>query len=403
MITEDHIIQDSIEEQSILDLASLTDWWCKHGYDHENNRFYAEVNNENIPAIDSPYVIIQRTRLLWYFSVLSQLQGYGSYQKYADILYQEIINHFYDRNNGGFYWEVDACFNLSNNRKQIYAQAFAIYALSEYHSLSKNDEALAIAMQTFDMIETHAWDNQLSGYLEALDHTWNVLDDFRLSPKDMNEPKTMNTHLHVLEAYTSLSRIAKSDKVKVSLERLLRLYADKFFNAVTGHFELFFDMNWKLKSDIVSFGHDIESAWLMQEAAEVLGDSEILRMTKKLSIKIADVTLDEGVSPVGGLRNEIENGRLDTSYDWWPQAEAVVGFLYTYKVTTDSKYKDKAHEIFSFIHKNIIDKERGEWYWKIDEKLEHVQSFSKSSAWKAPYHNGRMYFELLKMACIAKG
>ena len=384
-------------KQAKIDLESLTSWWCDYGYDSENSRFYAEVSNENIPNNKAPYVIIQRTRLLWYFSVLSQLKEFDHYRNYADLLYEELINNFYDKSRGGFYWEVDASFNLLNDRKQIYAQAFAIYALSEYHSLSGNSKALNIALDTFDLIETHAWDLDMSGYIEALDSDWKMLTDFRLSSKDMNEPKSMNTHLHLLEAYTTLSRVSKISKVATSLERLLKLYATQFFNSDTGHFELFFDMDWNLKSNIVSYGHDIESAWLMQEAAEVSGDSELIKTAERLSIRIADVTMESGIAAVGGLKNEIEDGHLDTTYDWWPQAEAVVGFLFAYNIAGNIKYENIAVGIFEFIHDHVIDEGGGEWYWKISEELKPVQNLSKSSAWKAPYHNGRMYFELLKM------
>ena len=387
----------SLFKQAKIGLESLTGWWCDHGYDSENSRFYAEVSIENIPNINAPYVIIQRTRLLWYFSVLSQQKRFDQYRSYADLLYKELINNFYDKSRGGFYWEVDASFNLSNDRKQIYAQAFAIYALCEYHSLSGNSKALNIALETFDLIETHAWDQDMSGYIEALDSDWKMLTDFRLSSKDMNEPKSMNTHLHLLEAYTTLSRVSKISKVTASLERLLKLYATQFFNSDTGHFELFFDMDWNLKSSIVSYGHDIESAWLMQEAAEVSGDSELIKTAERLSIRIADVTMETGIAAVGGLKNEIEDGRLDTTHDWWPQAEAVVGFLFAYNLTGNIKYENIAVRIFQFIHDYVIDAAGGEWYWKISEALKPVQNMSKSSAWKAPYHNGRMYFELLKM------
>jgi len=213
----------------------------------------------------------------------------------------------------------------------------------------------------------------------------------------MNEPKSMNTHLHLLEAYTTLSRVSKISKVTASLERLLKLYATQFFNSDTGHFELFFDMDWNLKSSIVSYGHDIESAWLMQEAAEVSGDSELIKTAERLSIRIADETMQAGIAAVGGLKNEIEDGHLDTTYDWWPQAEAVVGFLFAYNLTGNIKYENIAVRIFEFIHEHVIDAAGGEWYWKISEALKPVQNMSKSSAWKAPYHNGRMYFELLKM------
>jgi len=396
MEIEDTINLGALRNQSVKGLNSIVNWWTTYGFDSDRNRFYGEVSNDNTPNPSAPLIIIQRARLLWFFSTLSQLESFAEYKIFADNQYLELINHFYDNQFSGFIWEVDCNYVPTNKRKQTYAQAFCIYALSEYYALSGNEEAKLLALETFENLETKAWDNSNDGYIEALDQKWAFMQDMRLSPKDKNEPKTMNTHLHVLEAYTTLAKVATSHTVEISLARVLRLYSDKFFNKDNHHFHLFFDKNWKIKSNIISFGHDIESAWLMQEAAEVIHDRELQNRMKILSLSIADNIMNVGLSPEVGVKNEIDDSNSDDTFDWWPQAEAVIGYINAYEVSNDPKYLEVANGCMRYIQKYFLNEKHGEWYWKIDHTLKPVVGISKSNGWKAPYHNGRMYLEILK-------
>jgi len=385
-----------LHKQSAEGLNALLDWWTSAGFDNINQRFYGEVDNQNIPNVSSTFCVIQRSRLLWFFSAVSQLESYGHFRKYADLQFKELITHFYDKEYGGFLWELNENYSPTVKIKKTYAQAFCIYALSEYSSLTNNKEAKDIALETYNLLESKTWDTTKGGYIEAFDQQWDGLQDMRLSQKDQNEAKTMNTHLHILEAYTRLSVVCEKQEVKLSLTRVLSIYHDKFFNPVKGHFDLFFDHDWNLKSNIISYGHDIESAWLMREAIENIEDYEIECKVENLSIKIADRILQMGLEAHGGIKNEVHNNRADTTFDWWPQAEAVVGFLNIYDASHDEKYFHAAINCMKFIQENFFNIESGEWYWKINEQLQPEKGLMKSSAWKAPYHNGRMYIEILK-------
>jgi len=391
-----NITNSLMYHQSEKDLQSLVNWWCDSGFDKENNRFYSEVSNENMPRLNANYTVIQRTRLLWFFSALSQMEDYVNYRKYADIQFEELLSYFYDQEYKGFIWEVDKEYKPTIYRKQSYAQAFAIYALSEYYILTKNKKAKDIANETFSLLENKIWEQRSGGYTEAVDRQWNALDDLRLSDKDMNEPKTMNTHLHILEAYTNLAIVDDSQMVTDSLERITQLYIDKFFNNDSNHFELFYDNDWNLKSDIISYGHDIESAWLLLKASKYINNSELNKSIEAVADKIAISTKEEGVDVSGGIKNESHNGVQDLSFDWWPQAEGVVGFLYAYDLTGKVEYMKIAKGIYQFITENIVDDKYGEWYWNINTNMQPEIDRQKSNAWKAPYHNGRMYLEILK-------
>jgi len=395
MKIEDTSIERALCSLSLKGVQYLSDWWTTFGFDDSRNRFYGEVYNDNTPNPASSLMVIQRARILWFFSTISQLEKFSDYKIYADIQYKELITYFHDKTFGGFIWEVNKDYTIINNRKQTYAQAFCIYALSEYYLLSKDEDAKSLALETFDLLEKKTWDSKNDGYIEAMDHRWSHMSDMRLSPKDKNEPKTMNTHLHILEAYTTLCKISYTEEVTKSLVRVLGLYSDRFHNKNNNHFHLFFDNEWNLKSNIISYGHDIESSWLMHEAAEMSNDLALQSKMNTLVLSIANNILDNGLSVDGGVKNEIHDSIADATFDWWPQAEAVIGFINAYQISGEIKFIDASNKCLKFIQNYFIGANNDEWYWKITEDLKPVDDISKSNGWKAPYHNGRMYVEIL--------
>jgi len=207
--------------------------------------------------------------------------------------------------------------------------------------------------------------------------------------------KSMNTHLHILEAYTNLYRIYKDEKVAEKLENLIRIFLDKIIDKTTGHLILFFDMDWTVRSAIDSYGHDIEATWLLIEAAEVLGKKDLVSEVEHLISKTLKVTIKEGLASHGGMYYEKEEGHIQEQFDWWPQAEAVVGFFNAWQITKEDKYLRLAEKSWTFIQIYIIDKSNGEWFWGVDANLEPL-NVDKVGSWKAPYHNGRMCMEMIR-------
>lgn len=279
-------------------------------------------------------------------------------------------------------------------KKQVYAQAFTIYALSEYYKVrSESKEVLDWAIELFHLLEQHAFDVERNGYLEALDTSWGRLKDVRLSEKDLNAAKTMNTHLHVLEAYTNLYRVWADEQLGRQLSNLLKLMLCRFVDA-RDHYRLFFAEDWRLLSDQCSYGHDIEGSWLMTEAAEVLGDEGLMERARKVAIAMVDAAL-EGLDAAGGLANEGNaKGITDSSKDWWPQAEALVGLVNAWQITDDRNYLTQADVVMNFIERNLLDP-KGEWYWGVTREGVPRTDEDKAGPWKCPYHNGRAMLELL--------
>jgi mannobiose 2-epimerase len=218
-----------------------------------------------------------------------------------------------------------------------------------------------------------------------------------LSDKDANEKKTMNTHLHILEAYTNLFRVWDNPLLEKQLRNLIELFLDKIVNKHTNHLDLFFDENWECKSTLFSYGHDIEASWLIDEASQVLGDIDLIRKVQAVSIKIADAA-SEGLQQNGSIVNEknYASGHIDTNCDWWPQAESLLGFFNAYELTKDESYANKSLNAWKFISENLIDKNNGEWHWSVSATGKVDELNDKAGFWKCPYHNSRMCLELMR-------
>lgn len=371
-------------------------YWMNKMVDREKGGFYGKRDGYDVLIKDSPKAIILNTRILWTFSNAARTFKESVYYEMADRAYRYILKYFVDKKNGGVYWMVDFEGKPLQTKKQIYAQAFTIYALTEYYLATKNDNSLEEAIKLFRLIERYSLDTQENGYLEAFDKQWNLLEDLRLSDKDANEKKTMNTHLHVLEAYTVLYRAWKDEYLHKQLHNLIMIFQEKIINK-NFQYDLFFDEHWKLQSAKTSYGHDIEGSWLLCEAAYALGDPALIKIIEALAIKTVDKTIAEGLDQDGGLMNEIEPGKfLDGDKHWWPQVEAMVGLVNAWQITRDEKYLHTTNRIWSFIKKNLIDQKNGEWHWMVHRNGAVNYNEEKAGPWKCPYHNGRGLMEVCK-------
>lgn len=365
-------------------------YWAEKMCDHERGGFYGRRDGQDNLIKDADKAIILNTRILWTFSQAGR-QVDAKWIPVATRAFNYIVEKFVDRQCGGVYWMVDCNGVPSNTKKQVYAQAFCVYALSEYYMATGNEEALSLTKELFYVTEKYSFDSKGNGYLEAFDREWNLLEDLRLSEKDANEKKTMNTHLHVLEAYTNLYRCWKDEQLAQQLRNLILIFLDKIINR-NWHLDLFFDDHWNVRSSHVSYGHDIEGSWLLQEAAEVLGDEALLSRVKGTAIKMIDVALVEGVDTDGAVWNE----EHDHAKDWWPQAEGMVGFFNVWQLTGREQYRAAFNRVWKFIDDRIIDRQHGEWFWGLTENGDVNFSEDKAGPWKCPYHNGRAMMELLK-------
>ncbi len=378
-------------EQNILP------YWINKMQDEVNGGFYGRITGEEKLMPEAEKGAILNARILWTFSAAYRLLRKEEYLAMATRAKRYLIDHFYDKEFGGIYWSLDYKGNSLDTKKQIYAIGFAIYGLSEYNRATGDTEALTYAIHLFESIERHSFDPVNNGYCEALTREWQEMADMRLSEKDENERKTMNTHLHILEPYANLYRVWKDERLKKQLRNLIEIFTDKIFDANTGHLNLFFDDNWNSKYHIVSYGHDIEASWLIHEAALVLGDEALLGRVEPVIKRIA-VAADEGLLPDGGMIYEslIDEGKIDTDRHWWVQAENVVGHFNLYQYFADEDAWNEVVKGWKFIKDHFIDRTNGEWFWSISSDGQLNRIDDKAGFWKCPYHNGRMCMEIIE-------
>jgi len=383
-------------------LGNILPFWMRHTVDRENGGFYGTVDCDLKVEKKSPRAAVINARILWTYSAACRLYG-AQYREIADWAYDYIVKKFWDAEHGGVYWMLDYQGNPINGRKQIYAQAFAAYGMTEYFRATGKPESLEYAQRLFHLIEEHSYDPEWKGYLEARGRDWTALADMRLSEKDLNSPKSMNTHLHVMEAYTNLLRVWKDPELQAKHKELLEVTMDRIVDNSTGHFKLFFDMQWNSLTGHVSFGHDIEGSWLILEAAEVLGDPALIERARKLAVAMAQSVYAEGLDRDGSLFYE-RNGAgvmTDPNKHWWAQAEAVVGFYNAYQVSGEQRFADEAYRVWEYIEERIVDKVHGEWHAKLRPGGTPYKAKEDGDAclvgpWKCPYHNSRVCYEMIE-------
>lgn len=356
--------------------------------------FYGRISGNEETDTSAPVGNIMVARILWTFASAYRLIGKQEYLNMANRAKSLIINHFYDHNNGGTYWSVNPDGTPLDTKKQIYAIAFTIYGLAELNRATGDAQALEYAIKLFHSIEDHSFDSGKDGYLEALTREWAPIEDMRLSDKDANESKTMNTHLHVLEAYTCLARVWNNSLLRKRLKGLIGIF-ERHILGSDGHLKLFFDDDWNCSYDIVSYGHDIEASWLIHEAALVLGDKSVSERIEVLVPKIAEAA-GEGFSPEGGMIYEKKGDDTDMDRHWWVQAETVVGYFNLWDHFGKQHGLENALMCWDFIKSSLIDRENGEWFWSVRKNGSVNHDDDKAGFWKCPYHNGRMCMEIIE-------
>jgi mannobiose 2-epimerase len=382
-------------------LSGILPFWLNRTFDEEHGGFRGKIANDLTVDPHAPKGLILNARILWTFSKAFSVYKAPVYLATARRAYEYLCRHFWDDEFGGVYWMVDYLGHPADTKKRIYGQAFTVYALAEFAHATGEREPIARAMTLVGKIESAGHDAAHGGYFETYERDWTLAMDQRLSDVDMDEKKSMNTHLHLLEAYATLLRYHEDATVRIRLRELIENFLKYIVDPATQHFILFFDEEWRPRSSKSSFGHDIEGSWLLCEAAEVLGDAEVLDRVRATAIKMAQAVYAQGLDHDGGLMYEAEKtpeGRpeiADTDKHWWPQAEAVVGFLNAYELSGTLHFLRAAERSWEFIERHIIDHAHGEWFWLVSRAGVPDAKQDKVGPWKCPYHNSRTCFEAM--------
>lgn len=383
-----------VEEVRTHLVRDIIPFWKKMR-DDEHGGYYGWLDYDLTLDKKAEKGCILNSRILWFFSNAYMLLGDESLLAEAKHGYEFMRRHCMDREAGGVYWSLAYDGTPADTTKHTYNQAFSIYALSSYYDASKDESALAAAIELFHIIEERCTDE--IGYREAFDRDFREIENDKLSENGVIADKTMNTLLHVFEAYTELYRVSGNADVKKRLVWILDTIADKVYNPALHRQEVFFDREMHTILDLHSYGHDIETAWLLRRGTDVLGEKSY---EEKMLPIILDLTGQVYKAAFDGhsLANECEKGVVDEKRIWWVQAETVVGFLNGYQLAPEHReYLDAAASEWRFIREHVIDRREGsEWYWLVDKAGVPVAGKPIVEPWKCPYHNGRMCFEVIR-------
>jgi mannobiose 2-epimerase len=381
-------------------LSDILPFWLKYSIDDEFGGFRGQISNDLTIDPHAAKGLILNSRILWTFSKAFSVYHDPLYLAAARRAYEYLTRYFWDAEFGGVYWMLDYLGKPHDTKKRIYGQAFTVYSLAEYFHASGDADALEKALRMVRSIESSSHDAEHGGYFETYERDWTLALDQRLSDVDMDEKKSMNTHLHLMEAYATLLRFHEDATVRLRLRELIEIFLDHVVDASTNHFIMFFDEEWRPRSNKISFGHTIEGSWLLCEAAEILGDAGLLARVREVAVKMAQTVFEQGLDSDGGLLYELNP--TDTDKHWWPQAEAVVGFLNAYELTGQPHFLKAAQRSWEFIDKYIIDHQHGEWFWRVSKSGVPSDEQYKVDPWKCPYHNGRACIEVMERLDAAK-
>ncbi len=435
-------------------LNDILPYWEKNSRDTTAGceGFFGSIDSSGKQNASTSRSIVMTSRFLWTYSAAARFTKNKAYLEMADFAYKTIVTKFWDKTHGGVFWQVLPNGTPDVAKKQIYGEAFCCYGLSEYAAAVKelregedspcghtslcptlssggsgdapatplSEECMNLALDIFNLLETHARDYTEGGYIEACARDWSATDDMILSSKDMNCPKSMNTNLHVMEAYTNLYRtlpVVFPDAGPVQKEtgkalyELVKITVNKILQS-NAHLGMFFDMEWNSLSDEISYGHDIEASWLLWEAACELNNQELKSEIRDTVLRIAEVSLEEGFDHQNGCMENflLPSGKHNNSAAakepavpfrdrirvWWNQAEAMNGFYNAWEMTGESKYSDACHAEWNWILNHQRDRKNGEWWNEVDVNGNPVLTEDKGGNWKTSYHNGRTCLELLR-------
>jgi mannobiose 2-epimerase len=376
-------------------VGNILPFWMRYTVDEVNGGFYGALTNDLCIMNEVERSAVLCARVLWTYATAYRVFRDEHYLQVARHAYDYLTQRFWDANYGGMYWALDYRGKPVNDRKHVYAQAFAIYGLSEFYRATLEPDSLRLAQELFGLIETHTFDAVNQGNLECRNREWQPLDDMRLSAKDLNCTKSMNTLLHLMEAYTNLMRVWDNAALRAKQKGLVQVFFQHIVDPQTWHLKLFFDEAWRSLSDEISYGHNIEASWLLVEAAEVLGEQETLAQARATAVQMAQAVYDEGREADGSVLYELTPHGLQGDKHWWVQAEAVVGFYNAYQISGQSQFAEAAERCWSYIEDKFVDHAHGDWFKLLNREGIPDVNHVKVGPWECPYHHSRACFEML--------
>lgn len=388
-------------EAALSELAAITRWWLDHAFDREHGGFHGEIDAWGQPVAGARKSLILNTRILWFFSEAGRAGGDRACRLAADRAYRYFIDHFDDPGFGGAYWSLNADGTVADDGKRSYGLCFAIYALCAYYRLTSDTSAITKARDYLAVLREHARDRDNGGYIESFKRNWTPADDMRLGEDDLDAPKSMNTHLHLVEACTALHLAAPDHRSKRALRESIDLFMDHILVAEGPRLGLYFDRQWNELPAPESFGHEIEASWLLWEAAQVLDDPVVLTAVRPRALALAEKVRNQALGTAGFVQDRPGDDMVDPAAStWWVQAEALVGFLNADLLNGDPRWSEATNRVWQFVQQAHVAPGGMEWRARGASHEHQPDADCRAGAWKGPYHTGRAMMEAARRLSV---
>ena len=375
---------------------NLLPWWSLKTPDYVNGGFYGRINGSDSVFTEADKGGIMNARILWTYSAAYRITKDTSYLRLATRAKDYCLEYFIDKEFGGAYYTLDYKGVPKNTVKHIYTNSFFIYGFSEYARATGDNEALETAKAIFELFEKYALDQESNGYFEVFSRNWERVRLRMIGESSDNDEKTMNTSLHLMEAYANLYRVWPEERMAARLKNMVELFLDKIIDNNTYHLINFMDRDWNRTSEVDSYGHDIECSWLLHEAALLLGDKPLIERVEDVSVKIAEA-VEIAIQPDGSLIYEKDRatGHVNENRSWWAQVETIVGYFNAWEISGSDKFLNYSINCWNYTRDHFIDKTNGGWFQIVNPNGE-VRRGDKAGHWVCPYHNGRMAMEIIE-------
>jgi cellobiose epimerase len=388
--------------------SAILGFWYPKSIDREHGGYVVDFDAAGRFKGEAPKMIVTQARMLWLSSrLLREGRGGPDMREAARQGYRFLMDHMWDAEYGGFYWEVDrAGTKVVAPHKHLYGQSFGLYALSEYARATGDKAAIADATRLFTLLDARAHDTMYGGYVEFFSRDWSA------EPADVmpylgvpHGVKTMNTHLHLMEALTAYYRASQSPLGATRLAELITIQSNTVVRKASGACTDQYARNWtpRLAPDVAraSYGHDLENIWLLVDALDALGQP-VAPHDDLFRTLFANALAHGYDRQAGGF---YDSGPLGLDADrrgkvWWVQAESLVSALTMYKLTADPQYADVFRQTWQFVNEKQTDWTSGEWFETVAP--DGTTGGDKAHRWKAGYHNGRALLECLRLLSEAR-
>lgn len=370
-------------------------YWYDTTQDKTNGGYLLADDSVRGRTLPTEKQLVSQSRMVWGFAH-AHLKGYSddrrNYREAARQGYEFLLAHFRDPVNGGYFWRLDRAGKVTDDHKVLYGEAFVIYAFVEYYWASGDRPALQHAMDLYRLIQAKGHDREHEGWYEHFTRDWQpLLAPYAGSEVEVPGYKSANAHLHWMEALAELYYATKDRDVKVSLEEAVKINATYFYPKNAGESCFHRQLDWKPvtdpKSAGLSYGHNVEFAWLMVRAEDVQGKTpswDHFEAHLKHALKYG---YDH---QRGGLYERGEDDRPATKADkvWWVQSEMLAALTDALRHQPNPAYTRALEQLIDFVWKYQVDPRDGIWLDTVTAEG-RPKSTGKAHAWKANYHDVR--------------